>query len=273
MARHLDLLFARTLPPSAPAKRETFRAAASLAAGLTFVSALLLVERNPRLTQVVPALVSLEVAAPLTKHVDLPPDEPAQNYALIPSGVASARELRVALANDSALQWHFADFDVDQAVLRVLVRDERAYVSYRKDGQILWTKHSLLLHKGEFVLDDGAHKVRARCGNRIAEIPTESVPLVTQLERPTFFPGPPPEIPFTPEVPPPTKVYLPPPPTCCNFPIVPIIYVPPGGGGPTIPPSPPLRVAEPPTIAVFGAVAFVGFILGKKLLRRDRAGT
>ena len=124
-------------------------------------------------------------------------------------------ELRAAIANDGALQAHFADFDLERAVLRVLDHDERAYVSYRKDGQILWTKNPVSLHKGELVIDDGTRLVRARCGNRIAylpQFPTESFEPGGKLDPPVAWPTPASDTPVVSEVPPPTKVYVTPPP-------------------------------------------------------------
>jgi hypothetical protein len=284
LARHLDLLFARTLPPAASSKNDTYKAAISLAAGLIFVASLLLAGQripSPKISSTATAL-GLEVAPPVSSqhHVDLPPDEPAQNYALIPTGVSSVRDLRVAMANDSALEWHFANFNLQHAVLRVLVRDERAYVSYRKDGQILWTRHTVTVHKGEFVLDDGARQVRARCGNRIAPILAETPPpLIAQLgPPPAEFPGPPPEVPGTPLIPP-TQTYLPPAPPppapCCGFPIVPIIYIPPGGGGPppTLPVPPPVRVPEPPAIVIMAGAALAAILLRKLLLKQTSAAS
>ena len=281
VARHVDLLFERTLPSTAQLKKGAHKAAIGLVGGALLAATLVVAApKAPSARARVVASVAqvagipLEAAPPMRRHEDLPPDEPAQSYALIPTGVGSVRDLRVALAKDEALELHFADFNLAHAVLRVLDHDERAYVSYRKDGQILWTKHTLVVHKGEFVLDDGARQVRARCGNRIAEIETEPTPLLTQLERPPFeFPGPPPEIPPGAPLPPPT-LYLPPPPppppgTCCNFPIIPPIYIPPGGGPPpSFPPPPPIRVPEPPTLAILAGAGTAAFLLLRFRLRR-----
>lgn len=281
MARHLDLLFSRTLPPSIQQTRETYRAAISLVAGLIFVVCLFLAGQKPRSPS--PATISspppiLRAAEPAANdsRMDLPPDDPSQSYALIPTGVSSAHELRIAMANDSALRWHYANFNLKRAVLRVLVKDEPAYVSYRKDSEIRWTKHTVVIHKGEFVLDDGARQIRARCGNRIEppEIAAETPILPGDLEPPSPFLIPPPETPETPVIPPPpTRVYIPPaappppPTTCCPFPIVPPIYIPPGGGPPPTtpptPPGPPRRAPEPPTIFIFAGAAFACVLLRK----------
>jgi len=202
---------------------------------------------------------------------DSPADGPPQSYALIPTGIRSMLDLRAAIANDEALEAHFADFDLAHASFRVLSHDDYAYVSYRKNGQILWTKTPVLLHKGEFVLDDGARLVRARCGNRIAylpQLPTEP-PGIGGLELPASSLEPPPDVPAAPEIPPAAKVYVPPPPPppCCNSPIVPILYVPPGGGPPWSPPGSPLRAPEPPTIALLGTACAAGLLL-RRLRRR-----
>ena len=40
-------------------------------------------------------------------------------------------------------------------------------MAYRRDGKIYWTKHKVLVHKGERILTDGKYAILMRCGNLI----------------------------------------------------------------------------------------------------------
>ena len=61
-------------------------------------------------------------------------------------------------------------------------------MSYRKDGQIFWTKHKLTLRAGELVLADGRYLVRARCANQISFAPQEPVdPIPSDAEHTSMF--------------------------------------------------------------------------------------
>ncbi len=51
-----------------------------------------------------------------------------------------------------------------------LKADKAAYVSYRINDKVYWTKKKVRLAKGEKLLTDGANYARARCGNRISEV-------------------------------------------------------------------------------------------------------
>jgi hypothetical protein len=92
-------------------------------------------------------------------------------YSLIPGGVHSGDELRVALHNDPLGARHYATFNVSSSHVVRLARDHRAYVSYRLDDHIYWTSHQVTLHAGEALLTDGVHLARTRCGNRISDSP------------------------------------------------------------------------------------------------------
>jgi hypothetical protein len=83
----------------------------------------------------------------------------------------SALELRVALQNDPLGAKHYAMFKVSSSCVVRLVRDRRAYVSYRLGDHIYWTSHQVTLHAGEALLTDGVHLARTRCGNRISDSP------------------------------------------------------------------------------------------------------
>lgn len=285
MDRHVDLLFARTLGPSRGIKRDTYEAAAGLIGILLLVGVLALFARkvpaaagNPT-SKSSPASSNPFLTPVAPRHADAPPDEPTQSYALIPTGVGSPQDVRAAMANDETLREHYAGFHLERAVMRVLVHDQSAYVSYRKNAQIFWTKHPVLLHQGEFVLDDGTLMVRARCGNRIATFPqiSTSPPVIfAKLQPPDMFLVPPPEVPIEAGAPPVLPPLTPPPPTIVPPlpPVVPIFYIPPGpgggGGGSHLPP--PVNIPEPPTIEL-AAVAVACLVFLRFRRRRNSANS
>ncbi len=93
---------------------------------------------------------------------------PVYPYSVIPGGAYSREELRARIEHDPLVREHYADFDVSRARLMNLDQPSYAYVSYRKDGRIYWTRHRLLLPRDELLLTDGTHWARARCGNRLS---------------------------------------------------------------------------------------------------------
>ena len=64
--------------------------------------------------------------------------------------------------------------------------DREAYVSYRKDERIYWTKNKVRLHKGELVLTDGQTVIRSRCGNQVCETPQSPVARAADPPLPEF---------------------------------------------------------------------------------------
>jgi hypothetical protein len=103
---------------------------------------------------------------------------PARNfypYSVIPGGADSASELRSAIANDSTVRAHYADFMVDSARVERLKAPQAFYVSYRVGNTIFWTKSALTIPAGETILSDGNHLARTRCGNRLSAVPAAPV--------------------------------------------------------------------------------------------------
>jgi hypothetical protein len=98
---------------------------------------------------------------------------PAYPFSIIPGGVYSKAELANHITQDSLVRRHYADFRMESARLAVLQEDQIAYVSYRKNNSIFWTRRQIRIPKGELVLTDGTHIARARCGNRLSEIPMQ----------------------------------------------------------------------------------------------------
>ncbi len=106
------------------------------------------------------------------RNAEAPPVYP---YSVIPGGARDSAELRNALHDDPIAARHYTGFAVEHAVLEWVHADRRAYVSYRLNGRIYWTAHRVRIARGEYVLTDGVATVRARCGNRISDVPQTPV--------------------------------------------------------------------------------------------------
>jgi hypothetical protein len=103
---------------------------------------------------------------------------PKQNfypYSVIPGGASSAGELRNAIANDSIVRAHYADFAVANTRVEKLKAPRAFYVSYRIGNNIFWTKSAVTIQAGETILSDGTHLARTRCGNRLSAVPAAPV--------------------------------------------------------------------------------------------------
>jgi hypothetical protein len=109
-------------------------------------------------------------------------------YSVVPGGIENARELKWVAEHDPVVAAHYAGFDYDHARVVRLVLARTAYVSYRIGGRVYWTRRRVTLHKGEKVITDGKMTARARCANRIEEVPQQatssSEPPVAKFEDP-----------------------------------------------------------------------------------------
>jgi hypothetical protein len=94
-------------------------------------------------------------------------------YSVVPGGVEDARELKWAAANDPIVAAHYAGFDYDHARVVRAVLDQTVFVSYRIGNHIYWSRHRLKLRKGEKLITDGKITARARCANRVEEVPQQ----------------------------------------------------------------------------------------------------
>jgi hypothetical protein len=107
-------------------------------------------------------------------------------YSVVPGGVHSAAALAEAI-HDPVVASHYAAIDIAHARVERVTAPRRAYVSYRVNDQVFWTRHMVALHEGETILSDGVHEIRARCGNRIADTPQEptqaSEPEIAEFDR------------------------------------------------------------------------------------------
>ena len=89
---------------------------------------------------------------------------------VIRGGIRSPEEFRAALLKDRVVSEHFSDFSAASSRLVTLKVDKAAYVSYRVNNKVYWTKKKVKLAKGEELITDGTHYARSRCGNRISEV-------------------------------------------------------------------------------------------------------
>jgi hypothetical protein len=148
-------------------------------------------------------------------------------HPLIPGGVKTVKDLRAHVnANPRLKAFYEANgFDFSCVQEKRLERSEWADVTYRRQKDIVWSSHKLLLLAGETVFEDcHGHVIRGVCGNLIASPQIDQItpdiefstdlmePLIPETE--TQIPGslPPTDAPpiITP-VPPIVTIYEPPP--------------------------------------------------------------
>jgi hypothetical protein len=114
-------------------------------------------------------------------------------YSVVPGGIQDVAELSQAVAHDPDVAFHYADFNFHHAHLVRLPADQKMYISYRRNGRILWTKTPHLILAGEKVITDGKVIARTRCGNRLASKPAgltaPDEPTEAQLNQPVAIKG------------------------------------------------------------------------------------
>lgn len=101
-------------------------------------------------------------------------DRPVYPYSVVPGGVEDAKELKWVAEHDPIVAAHYAGFDYEHARVVRLTLARSAYVSYRIGNHVYWTHRRLTLRKGEKVITDGRITVRARCANRVEEVPQQA---------------------------------------------------------------------------------------------------
>lgn len=108
-------------------------------------------------------------------------------YSVIPGGVYTSTELVDAVADDPAVAEHYADVEPTAMHVEVVDAVREAYMSYRLGDRIFWTKRKLPLRNGERILTAGDVAVRARCGNRLSDVPmtptSDAEPPAEEFER------------------------------------------------------------------------------------------
>jgi hypothetical protein len=101
-------------------------------------------------------------------------DRAVYPYSVVAGGVEDAKELKWVAEHDPIVAAHYAGFDYDHARVVRLTLARTAYVSYRIGNHIYWMRHRVTLHKGEKLLTDGRITARARCANRVEELPQQA---------------------------------------------------------------------------------------------------
>jgi hypothetical protein len=113
---------------------------------------------------------------------------PVYAYSVVPGGVEDARELKWVAEHDPIVAAHYAGFDYDHARVVRLTLAQTVYVSYRIGNHVYWMRHRITLHKGEKLITDGKITARARCANRVEEMPQQlnssSEPPAAKFEEP-----------------------------------------------------------------------------------------
>ena len=100
-------------------------------------------------------------------------ERPVYPYSVVPGGVYRREDLAEAAARDRVVAAHYAGLRTERLRPVKLENERRAYVSYRIRNAVFWTRRPVRLARGETVLSDGENLVRARCGNRISDVPRE----------------------------------------------------------------------------------------------------
>ena len=115
---------------------------------------------------------------------------PVYAYSVVPGGVRDVSELKWVAEHDPVVAEHYAGFDYDHAQIEVLKATLTAYVSYRIGKKVYWMRRPVSLKKGESVITvHGKVRARARCGNRVEEVPQQATstaePPAAKFEEPT----------------------------------------------------------------------------------------
>jgi hypothetical protein len=132
--------------------------------------------------------LTLEPGTAARQPVTVPVSDPlpmarrVYRYSVIPGGAADRAELERVLRTDKVVAAHYAGFEVARARAVTVSAPRAVYVSYRKGDQIYWTSRKVMLQVGETLLTDGRNEMRARCANRISDLP--QFPVETDPPRP-----------------------------------------------------------------------------------------
>jgi hypothetical protein len=105
-----------------------------------------------------------------SSHSNSRPGRVIYPNSVIRGGVHSPEEFKATLLKDSIVAAHFSDFNASQSRMVDVKVDKVAYVSYRINDKVYWTKKKVKLARGEKLITDGKNYARARCGNRISEV-------------------------------------------------------------------------------------------------------
>lgn len=100
---------------------------------------------------------------------------PRYRHSVIVGGAFSREEVEDVVREDPVVAAHYGGVDLKRLREAELREPRDVYVSYRIGPQVYWTRKPVRLTVGETLLTDGTSEIRARCGNRISDIPQEPV--------------------------------------------------------------------------------------------------
>ncbi len=95
-------------------------------------------------------------------------------YSIIPGGIKTLADLKLAIAEDPVVAKQFQGFNFQHARLVQVAQKESMFVSYRIGKRVYWTRKKLPLHPGETLVTDGNITARTRCGKRVAAVPLDT---------------------------------------------------------------------------------------------------
>jgi len=93
-------------------------------------------------------------------------------FSVVSGGLVSPEEMRDSVKQDAVVAKHYAGIDPDRMHLERLNAAVLVHISYRVGDRVYWTQKKEV-PKGELILTDGTHMIRARCGNRLSFVPPE----------------------------------------------------------------------------------------------------
>ena len=89
-------------------------------------------------------------------------------FSVIPGGIASLDDVLNSVQRDPVVAQHYRDLSPIDMHFERLPVPIQVYASYRVGHSVFWTQHRIVVPRGELVLRDDSHFIRARCGNRLA---------------------------------------------------------------------------------------------------------
>jgi hypothetical protein len=109
--------------------------------------------------------------APLRPAAERRLSRPVYPYSVIPGGVYSVAEFRLAIGRDSVVSAHYSGFHAEGLRMTNAAKPVPMYTSYRIGNAVYWTRYPVRIAAGEALITDGTSFARARCGNRLSSSP------------------------------------------------------------------------------------------------------
>ena len=162
-----------------PRRPQAHRAARAFAVILGIVGVLSAVvewQREAALARVAQGLVAdgeRLALPPAEERADAGRERPQFRHSIVMGGVYDRDDVERAVRTDATVDAPYRDIDVQKLEPHVLSAPRQAYVSYRIGHRVFWTRKPVTIQAGETVLSDGSSAIRARCGNRISDLPME----------------------------------------------------------------------------------------------------